>query len=381
MNRLFAVVAVLISLHTIVFSHTGGHHGGGLRTWSFVNGQRPVKASFRSSRPDTVVLEDAHHSLLLVALTDLSAKDAAYARNRISAIERRTIAVDTSSMTMVSTDPATIDATFAAFKPHVSTRWDDTWFYVENDGMPTTMPAMVGITAWQQQVPIPQYYTGTNAWQIPLLPIPAANPIALDTALHTGAVAIAVNGLPIFNPENNRGEFSQDIGELDSYGGHCGRADDYHYHIAPIHLNAVVGYRQPIAWALDGYPVYGMKEPDETAVQPLDQNLGHEWNGSYHYHAIDVKPYLIARMRGQVTIQNDQVIPQPRTKGVRPFLQALNGAEITEFHECDTNHYALKYEVNGEPRWVNYRWSSSGVYTYIFIDGNGDRRTETYQRK
>jgi hypothetical protein len=247
--------------------------------------------------------------------------------------------------------------------------------------MPTAMPAMVGITAWQQQVPIPQYYTGTNAWQIPLKPIPAANPISLDTALHTGAVAIAVNGLPIFNPENNRGEFSQDIGELDAFGGHCGRADDYHYHIAPVHLNSVVGYRQPIAWALDGYPVYGMKEPDETSVLPLDLNLGHDWNGSYHYHAIDTKPYLIARMRGQVTVQNDQVVPQARTKGVRPFLQPLNGAEITEFHQCDTNHYALKYVVNGEPRWVNYRWSATGVFTYIFIDGNGDRRTESYQRK
>lgn len=381
MNTIYIVAVLLVTIPITALSHAGGHQGGSLRTWTFADGQKPIKATFHSFRGDSVVLEDAQHKLRTIALVDLSAKDEAFAKDRIASIERRTSGQDVRTMSVVATDPTAIDATFAAFKPHVSTRWDDTWFYVENDGMPTTMPPMVGITAWQQQVPIPQYYTGTNAWQIPLKPTPAANPIALDTALHTGAVAIAVNGLPIFNPENNRGEFSQDIGELDAFGGHCGRADDYHYHIAPVHLNSVVGYKQPIAWALDGYPVYGSKEPDETSMLQLDANLGHEWNGSYHYHAIDTKPYLIARMRGQVTIQNDQVMPQARTKGVRPFLQPLNGAKITEFHQCDTSHYALKYEVNGEPRWVNYRWSSTGLYTYIFIDGNGDRRTETYQRK
>ena len=55
-----------------------------------------------------------------------------------------------------------------------------------------------------------------------------------------GAIALAVNGIPIFNPQNNGGEVSADIGELDQWGGHCGRADDYHYHVAPLHLQSVV---------------------------------------------------------------------------------------------------------------------------------------------
>ena len=35
-------------------------------------------------------------------------------------------------------------------------------------------------------------------------------------------------------------------GELDKWGGHCGRADDYHYHIAPVHLQKTVGAGNPV---------------------------------------------------------------------------------------------------------------------------------------
>lgn len=282
---------------------------------------------------------------------------------------------------MVGTDPTVIDASFAPFKPRVTTRWDATYFYVEHDGMPMDMPAMKGITAWQQQVPIPQNYRGTNAWSIPLVPVPAAKPVSLDTALHTGAVALAVNGLPIFNPENNRGEFSYDIGELDAYGGHCGRADDYHYHLAPTHLTERLGPAVPIAWALDGYPLYGYVEPDGTPVQTLDANLGHEWNGAYHYHAIKTRPYMIASMRGVITIDRDQVVPQSRATPARPFLQALRGAVITDLHACDTNHYALKYTVESNVYWVNYRWTSTGAFTYVVVGPDGSRAVSNYQRK
>jgi len=285
------------------------------------------------------------------------------------------------SAVLVGTDPAVIDASFAPFKPRVTTRWDATYFYVEHDGMPMDMPAMKGITAWQQQVPIPQNYRGTNAWSIPLMPVPAAKPVSLDTALHTGAVALAVNGLPIFNPENNRGEFSYDIGELDAFGGHCGRADDYHYHLAPTHLTARLGPAVPIAWALDGYPLFGYLEPDGTPVQSLDANLGHEWNGAYHYHATKTRPYMIASMRGAVTIDKDQVTPQSRATPARPFLQVLRGAAITDLHACDTNHFALKYTVDNNVYWVNYRWTSTGAFTYVTVGPDGTRTISNYQRK
>ena len=89
--------------------------------------------------------------------------------------------------------------------------YDATTFYVEGDGMPdpALMPTpMVGITAWQQQVPLPvSYFAGTtnperdqgsigfgkpNVWRLPLVPTPAASPIPISAGnFQRGAIAVA----------------------------------------------------------------------------------------------------------------------------------------------------------------------------------------------
>jgi len=122
---------------------------------------------------------------------------------------------------------------------------------------------MVNITAWIAQVPIPHPYVDANAWQIPRNPIYTDNNVRISDNLQRGARALAANGIPIFNPVNASGLVSKDIGELDDFGGHSGRGDDYHYHTAPLHLESTSG-RKPIAFALDGFPVYGSLEPDGT---------------------------------------------------------------------------------------------------------------------
>jgi hypothetical protein len=50
-------------------------------------------------------------------------------------------------------------------------RWhmNDDYYYLESYGLPTHK-MMVGITAWQQQVPLPQDFTGDNAFKIPRRP-------------------------------------------------------------------------------------------------------------------------------------------------------------------------------------------------------------------
>lgn len=60
------------------------------------------------------------------------------------------------------------------------------------------------------------------------------------------------------------------IGELADYGGHCGRADDYHYHISTVHVEKQGGKSMPIAYPLDGYPIYGYSEHDGSPVKGLD---------------------------------------------------------------------------------------------------------------
>ena len=104
-------------------------------------------------------------------------------------------------------------------------------------------------------MPLPQPYTGDNAWQISLAPVPAAEPASTRDHFLRGAIALAVNGIPIFYPLNNRGEDAFAIGELDEYGGHEDADGRYHYHAQKQYpylnggFHGVVTEREPGAGA------------------------------------------------------------------------------------------------------------------------------------
>ena len=266
---------------------------------------------------------------------------------------------------------------FDAFEGKVQTHQDDRYLYVESDGMPDH-PLMIGIKSWQQQVPLPQFYVGNNAWRIPLNPVLAEQPLSAKTNLYRGAIALAVNGVPIFNALNNRGDDAYLAGELDEWGGHSGRADDYHYHVAPLHLQEIVGANSPIAYALDGFPIYGSTEPDGSPLSELDELNGHfDVHGAYHYHGTNTYPYINGGMRGIVEVRDDQIDPQPRTVPIRPSLQPLRGATITDFQELGNESYSLEYQINGQKAYVNYRVSGK-TYTFEFLDAAGNKTTEIY---
>lgn len=273
-------------------------------------------------------------------------------------------------------------AAFQRFSPSVQVRWDDRFLYVASNGLPAH-GMMTGITAWQQQVPLPQAYVGTNAWRIPLFPVPAAEPQMIKGRFLRGAIALAANGIPIFNPQNNRGEISQEIGELDQWGGHCGRADDYHYHAAPLHLQSVVGKALPIAYALDGYAIYGLSDPDGSAPADLDACRGHVTAAlGYHYHASTHYPYINGGFHGQVVEREGQVDPQPRAQPIRPALPPLRGAVITGFTASpDAKSFALTYTVNGRPAAVHYTTTGNGAWDFQFVGADGTRREETYSAR
>ena len=284
--------------------------------------------------------------------------------------------------TTSGTNPMVVDSAFTPFKPNVITSWDSTYFYVQSQGIPTTHGMMVGISSngWQQQVPIPQCYLLPNAWSIPLHPLITSVHIPVDTIHFTrGAIAIAVNGVPIFNEHTNTGADALVAGQLDDFGGHCGRADDYHYHIAPLHLYSHTTSNLPIAYAFDGFSVYGSVEPDGTAMIALDSNHGHIGNnGIYHYHGTSTYPYMIAKFAGQVTEDTThQLVPQAAAHPVRPGQNPLAGALITSCVANGNNGYTLTYTLNGQTYQVAYSWTTAGVYTFNFIDPGGTT-TQTY---
>ena len=267
---------------------------------------------------------------------------------------------------------------FQKFAPAVKVRWDADFLYVEGNGLPQH-GMMTGITAWQQQVPLPQAYRGENAWRIPLRPVPAKEPRMIRNQFLRGAVALAVNGIPIFNPQNNRGEISAEIGELDKWGGHCGRADDYHYHVVPLHLEAVLGQGKPLAYALDGYPIYGVREPDGRQPTGLDALSGHDAEGiGYHYHASTKYPYVNGGFHGVVEEREGQVDPQPSARPVRPSLTALRGAAITGFEETGQTKFRVDYTVSGEKRSVLYQIGADGKVDFEFRNGGAGVQRELY---
>ncbi|MEO0008477.1 MAG: hypothetical protein RJA20_2673, partial [Bacteroidota bacterium] len=166
----------------------------------------------------------------------------------------------------------------------------------------------------------------------------------------------------------------------DQWGGHSGRADDYHYHTAPLHLDAQTPDILPIAFALDGFAIYGSLEPDGVPMLPLDVNHGHfDATGVYHYHGTPGAPYMIGNMVGKVTEDATlQIIPQASAQPVRPSLTPLNGATITGFQENPAgNGYDLAYTRSGQTYHVEYSWTNGGVYTYNFVSPTGTT-TSTY---
>ena len=271
---------------------------------------------------------------------------------------------------------------FQTFTKNVSVRWDDTYLYVEAKGLPDH-PLMIGIKSWQQQVPIPQTYAGATAWRIPLKPVPAKEPMSAKTHFMRGAIALAANGVPIFNALNNRGDDAKAAGELDDFGGHCGKADDYHYHDAPVFLEKELGKGKPIAVALDGYAIYGYNEPDGSAVGKLDAFGGHETKAlGYHYHAQKKYPYINGGFHGEVKEVDGQVDPQPSASHVRrtgsSYTQSpLRGALIKGF-TVDGSKYALNYTLNGKPLSVKYTLNSDKTWTFIYSNPDGSTATESY---
>lgn len=393
------ILLLLTGTSTSGFSHPGHDHGPNARVWRDVDSLFELEATFVSETEGVVRLLKLDGSRIAVPLLRLSLADREWVRSKTaeirqlngSAVEsvsasvacppntllaltvtvglaglgvalrrhvRGPIIPTVGLMLVVAATPAgcgsqpgnvmasrhpqpkhdedELRKLFEAFKADgVTFRTDGDFFFVESNAFPKH-PMMKGIKAWQQQVPLPQPYTGINAWRIPLKPVVSDNPISAKTALYRGAIALAVNGVPIFNALNNRGEDTFLAGELDEYGGHCGRGDDYHYHVAPVHLEKIVGIGKPIAYALDGFPLYGYADGLGQNAQALDEFNGRfETDGTYRYYSSKTYPYVNGGMRGVVRVRGDQIDPQPRDAPVRPAGKPLRGATITGFTRDD----------------------------------------------
>jgi hypothetical protein len=166
-------------------------------------------------------------------------------------------------------------------------------FSFSSDFMPDPSHAlMVGATATNQNMPRPHNATASISRNPQLS--------ARITETEPGAIGVAVNGVPIFSPDtqgpaqaSGRPVSAADAGELDVCGGHAGRGDDYHYHVAPKCLieelgrNAIEVRRQPIGYAADGFPILALGWFDRSVhiEDALDRCRGTtDGAGTYFYN-------------------------------------------------------------------------------------------------
>lgn len=272
---------------------------------------------------------------------------------------------------------ASIMAGSARFGASVTVTCDQTYAYIGAQGIPSHA-MMSGITASNQQVPIPQDYTGANAWKIPLAPAKAAAPVSYDT--FNGPIGVAVNGVPIFNPDRpgNTGPVDTKAGgELDLCNGHAGRADDYHYHAAPTCMMADIDAgRQPIGWAVDGYGIYGFSRADGS--QPARDACGGETDpatGEYRYHATTSYPYLLGCFAGAPVAAS----LVPKTTPLRPAGSPLVVSNLALGNETD-NWTRMTYTWSGGTSAIRYRQTSARCWDFQFIEPGGRTTATSYCR-
>jgi phosphatidylethanolamine-binding protein (PEBP) family uncharacterized protein len=397
---------------------TGAHDHNSIHVWRDERNKLDLEGWLLTVGKNSVTIDLHDGGTATIDMADLNEHDRARAQAQLNRVRAMNQSVDMITTTNLQPTATTQIATpinppndpwqaaaYKLFAPRVKTHWDAQWLYVESDGLPHApldFTMMVGITAWQQQVPLPQNYTGANAWQIPLKSTLSDKPISGRTQLRRGAIALAANGIPIFNALNNRGVDSFSIGELDEFGGHCGRGDDYHYHAAPLAIQKVVGLNNPIAFALDGFAIYGLYDPKAKSGTPescplgstdaLDELNGHfcvvaagqGLNGgtrSYHYHASKTYPYINGGMRGNVKVEGDEIVPQAHAQPLRQATTPLRGAKITGFKQTAPKAWKLTYEIGGKSGFVEYSIDASGKVIFNYTSVDGEKTSETLSAK
>jgi phosphatidylethanolamine-binding protein (PEBP) family uncharacterized protein len=219
---------------------------------------------------------------------------------------------------------------------------DGTYAYIGSVGLPVgtvTDQTMNGITSTNLQVPTAQDFQGANGWKIPLAATLATSP----TAVASGPIGVAINGVPIFNPCDQTGNCTATSGntltegQLDTCNGHAGRADDYHYHAAPTCLMAEQSTSywntHPVAWLLDGFAVFGYDNADGTT--PSRDTCGGEtisgteiptgYPYTYAYHVTSAFPYI--------TDNCVSGVPSPDLAGQGAKYIVLRQPPVTPFND------------------------------------------------
>jgi len=190
---------------------------------------------------------------------------------------------------------------------------------VTSNGLPVGSPT--GNFPIARTDPAYAYDTNPNAiaaqslaFNIPLEPVIAEEP----TCLPMGMIGFTLNGVAFYNALDDAGKDAAAHEVQDLCNGHPQGKGQYHYHssspcIPDAEENAVVG------WALDGYPILGMKDEAGSILTNEDLDVCHGRTEQvsiegrtydYAYRLTPEYPYTLACFAGQVMPETRQSIRQ-----------------------------------------------------------------------
>lgn len=164
------------------------------------------------------------------------------------------------------------------------------------------------------------------SWQIPTDPsVPSSG---ANSRVPLGAIGVALNGIPIYNPYDSSGN-NLTTGEFaDDCNGYL-ESGKYYYRKNPqcTYID-VSGEHSPIVgYAFDGYPIYGPRDESGVYVSEssLDQYHGHTQTGrGYHYHVTTGAPYVLgAYYKGTPNTGNYTSSSNPPVSGYPTGFQSV----------------------------------------------------------
>jgi len=257
---------------------------------------------------------------------------------------------------------------------------------------------MVGIQSWIQRVAVPYDYQ----WRIPLKPQWLDEPVE---ASPRGPVAVAADGVPIFHYErrpdvstslDNYEERNDTVvqGELDQCGGHAGQGEDYHYHYAPVCLMDKHNPELPIAFGLDGTPIYfgeggddyyGRGRYSDLSYLPdkeLDEcNALQLSDGSYVHYTTKTPPYVVGCHHGFFD-SNLQIEPPTFDALAQGTSSPFGGSYgepvstvITDFKKNEDGEYRLDFNsltTPGVTSAIVYRKTSEDCWVFEYQKVSGE---------
>lgn len=226
-------------------------------------------------------------------------------------------------------------------KPHVTgeVMWPNARFSltpeggdltVRGDSLPVGQPT--GLFPISPSDPVYQYDTNPNpiaaqtlAFGIPASPVRAASPGCLPM----GMIGFTLTGVALYNALDAAGRDAAAHEVQDLCDGHPQGRGQYHYHSGSPCMPGADGDAL-VGWALDGYPILGLRGPNGALLTNADLDDCHgraetvRIDGrtyDYAYRLTREYPYTLGCFTGEVRAETRQAIRQglgPRRAGAPP---------------------------------------------------------------